>query len=101
MKSRRLVDSLCAILRSFISFSVRKKTKGRSIAGFPQMNALVPAATAVGRELARSYAIDVPRRVVRALTKSKHGLEPFLRPRRTQRHRLHRTVAVQQNPVSH
>jgi len=58
-KSRRFADFLRATLCSFISLSAQK-TKRRSIAGFPQMNALVPAATAVGRSLLGSYAIDVP-----------------------------------------
>jgi hypothetical protein len=54
-KSRRLADFLRAILVSFISRSMpSKKQKGVQIAGLPQMNALVPAATAIGRSFLSS-----------------------------------------------
>jgi hypothetical protein len=99
-KSRRFADFLRAILCSFISLSVQK-TKRRSIAGLPQMNAFVPAATAIGRSLLSSYAIDVPAPLRCVIPKQKQKLESTLLRIWTQGCYPHRTVAVQQNSLSH
>src|SRR5216683_1781132 len=99
-KSRRLADFLRAILCSFISRSIAvRKTKKRSIARLPQMNALVPAATVIGRSLLNSYAIDVPAPLRWVIPKQKQKLESTLLRIRTQGCYPHRTVAVQQNSL--
>jgi len=65
------------------------------------MNALVPAATAIGRSLPNSYAIDVPMPLRCVIPTSKQKVEPPLLRIQTQGCYAHRTVAVQQNRFSH
>jgi len=65
------------------------------------MNALVPAATAIGRSLPNSYAIDVPVTLRCVIPASKHKVESTLPRIQTQESHSRRTVAVQQNRFSH
>jgi hypothetical protein len=89
-------------LFSFISLSKNKKGARLRRAIAPRStNAFALVATAIGRTLLISYAIDVPMRLFCALRELKHQLGPSPFLHQAQQHTAHGTVPVQQNSLSH